>query len=58
MTPKERIYPKILDGSRKSRVAKGAGVNVSDVNILLERFEQSQQFVKLFKKFNRFQNFF
>lgn len=54
MTPKERIYPKILNGSRKSRIAQGAGVGVSDVNTLLQRFEQSQQFAKLFKRFGRF----
>ncbi|NBV40673.1 signal recognition particle protein [bacterium] len=50
MTRKERLVPQILDGSRKQRVAKGAGVSVQDVNILLERFEQSKHFVKLFKK--------
>ncbi|HSW73748.1 MAG TPA: signal recognition particle protein, partial [Candidatus Limnocylindria bacterium] len=50
MTPKERVYPRILDGSRKQRIAKGAGVSVSEVNLLLERFEQSQQYAKLFKK--------
>lgn len=53
MTPKERFSPGILDGSRKQRVAKGAGATVSDVNLLLQRFEQSQQYVKLFKKFGR-----
>jgi len=54
MTPKERFYPKILDGSRKKRIARGAGVGVEDVNTLLQRFEQSQQYAKLFKKFGRF----
>lgn len=53
MTPKERIYSHILDNSRKQRVAKGAGVAVTDINLLLQRFEQSQQYVKLFKKFGR-----
>ena len=53
MTRKERFYPKILNGSRKERIAKGAGVAVSDVNSLLKRFEQSQQFAKLFKRFGR-----
>lgn len=51
MTPKERSYPRILDGSRKKRIALGAGVIVEDVNALLERFEQAQQYAKLFKKF-------
>lgn len=50
MTKKEKLQPKILDNSRKERVAKGAGVSVHDVGQLLQRFEQSQQFVKLLKK--------
>ena len=50
MTKKEKLYPKILDDSRKKRVAKGAGVTITDVAQLLQRFEQSQQFVKLLKK--------
>ncbi len=54
MTHKERVLPKILDASRKKRIAKGAGVHVSDINLLLDRFEQSQQYVKLLKKFGRF----
>lgn len=57
MTPRERIFPKILDNSRKKRIAKGAGVTVADINLLLERFEQSQQYVKLLKKFGRFPGF-
>ena len=54
MTPKERLCPQILDGSRKKRVAKGAGVDVTMVNLLLQRFEESKQYVKLFKKLGRF----
>ena len=50
MTKKEKLYPKILDDSRKERIAKGAGVSVHDISQLLQRFEQSQQFVKLLKK--------
>lgn len=53
MTPKERLFHKILDGSRKKRIASGAGVAVGEVNKLLERFEQSQQYAKLFKKLGR-----
>ncbi len=53
MTPKERMQPSILNGSRKLRIAKGAGVVVADINRLLERFEESQQYVKLFKKIGR-----
>lgn len=54
MTLKERLKPKLLDGSRKKRIAKGSGTQVSDINFLLERFEQSQQFGKLLKRFGRF----
>lgn len=50
MTHKEKLNAKILDSSRKQRIAKGAGVSVNDINQLLQRFEQSQQFVKLLKK--------
>ena len=38
MTPKERDDPKIIDGSRRARIAKGAGVEVSQVNGLVNRF--------------------
>ena len=54
MTPKERLYPQILDCSRKKRIAKGAGVEVTMVNLLLQRFEESKQYAKLFKKLGRF----
>jgi signal recognition particle subunit SRP54 len=49
MTAKERNRPAILNGSRKQRVAKGAGVTLQEVNDLMNRFEQTQQFVKLMK---------
>jgi len=58
MTKKERIVPKILDSSRKKRIANGSGVQVSDINHLLEKFEQSKQFVKMFKKFGKNNSFF
>lgn len=58
MTKKERIFPKILDASRKKRIAQGSGVTISDINLLLNRFEQSQQYVKLLKKFGRFPGLF
>ncbi len=53
MTPKERVVTKLLDGSRKKRIATGAGVEVADVNALLSRFEQSQQFMKLLKNMDK-----
>ncbi|OQA36256.1 MAG: Signal recognition particle protein [Candidatus Dependentiae bacterium ADurb.Bin331] len=57
MTRKERLNHRLLDGSRKQRVAKGAGVPVSVINILIDRFEQMQQFVKLVKKSGKFSPF-
>ena len=50
MTPKERNMPTILNGSRRKRIAGGAGVLVQDVNQMLEKFEQSKQFVKMMRK--------
>ena len=50
MTRKERLDTCILNGSRKKRIAQGAGVTVSSINLLLDRFEQMQQCVKLFKR--------
>jgi signal recognition particle subunit SRP54 len=50
MTKKEKLHPKILDNSRKQRISSGAGVSINDIGQLLQRFEQSQQFVKLLKK--------
>lgn len=56
MTPKERSDARMLDQSRIKRVASGAGVRVDDVKSLLLRFEQSQQYAKLFKRFFRGQS--
>ena len=58
MTPKERVYPRILNDSRKLRVAKGAGVAVVEVNKLLTRFVNMQQYAKLIRKSGGLQNFF
>ncbi|MDP9101505.1 MAG: signal recognition particle protein [Actinomycetota bacterium] len=46
MTPQERHQPKILNGSRRLRIAKGAGVSVSEVNNLVERFGEAQKMMK------------
>jgi signal recognition particle subunit SRP54 len=54
MTMLERTKPQILTNARKQRMARGAGVGTADINLLLERFEQNQQFVKMFKKMNYF----
>lgn len=46
MTPLERHDPKVLNGSRRSRIANGSGRQVSDVNSLVERFSQAQKVMK------------
>ncbi len=46
MTPQERADTKILNGSRRSRIARGAGVSVSDVNGLIERFGEAQKMMR------------
>lgn len=46
MTPKERENPKLLNLSRKGRIAKGAGVDIAVVNRFVKQFEQSQKMMK------------
>lgn len=46
MTPKERRNPGILNASRRRRIAAGSGVQVQDVNRLLNQFEQTKQMMK------------
>ncbi|GAA4703296.1 MULTISPECIES: signal recognition particle protein [Kocuria] len=46
MTPHERVAPKIINGSRRARIARGSGVSVSEVNQLMERFSQAQKMMK------------
>lgn len=46
MTPYERNVPKIINGSRRARIAAGSGVHVSEVNTLLERFREVQKMMK------------
>ncbi|MEE1620696.1 signal recognition particle protein [Zafaria sp. Z1313] len=46
MTPHERVAPKIINGSRRARIAKGSGVSVSEVNQMLERFGEAQKMMK------------
>ena len=50
MTPAERRTPKIINGSRRSRIAAGSGTKPSDVNQLLERFEGAQKMMKQMAK--------
>ena len=48
MTKKERRNPQVLDASRRKRIAAGAGVQVSDVNKLMQQYEQSAKLMKQF----------
>ena len=50
MTPKERSQPKLLNHSRKKRIALGSGSNVEDVNRLIKQFEQMQKMMKMVQK--------
>jgi signal recognition particle subunit SRP54 len=50
MTPKERLYPSLLDGSRRMRIAKGSGLRVQDVNELLKRYLETKKMIKKFAK--------
>ncbi|HTL87409.1 MAG TPA: signal recognition particle protein, partial [Acidimicrobiia bacterium] len=46
MTPEERRKPEIINGSRRSRIARGSGVTTNEVNNLLKQFKQVQQMMK------------
>ena len=57
MTKKERRNHKILNGSRRSRIATGSGTSVTEVNRLIKQFEQSQKMMQKMSKMgfmNRF----
>src|SRR4030095_9326568 len=53
MTRKERSHPQILNARRRLRIAKGSGVPVSEVNNLLNRFNQMQDMMKKMGKFQK-----
>ncbi|MBK57127.1 MAG: signal recognition particle protein [Flavobacteriaceae bacterium] len=63
MTPNERSNPKIIDFSRKKRIANGAGRDISEINALLKQFEQMSKMMKMVqsggasKLMNMMQNF-
>ncbi|NCP78902.1 MAG: signal recognition particle protein, partial [Desulfuromonadales bacterium] len=50
MTPRERMDHRILNGSRRLRIAKGSGTRVQDVNSLLKRFTEAQKMMKKMQK--------
>jgi len=53
MTPQERGSPQILNAKRRIRIAKGSGVQVAEVNHVLNRFSQMQQMMKKMGKFQK-----
>ena len=48
MTPQERANPDLLNQSRKNRIARGAGVDISEVNKLVKQFDQARKLMKQF----------
>jgi signal recognition particle subunit SRP54 len=46
MTPQERAYPEMIDGSRRSRIAGGSGATVSEVSLLVKQFGEVQKMMK------------
>ncbi|MBE2229576.1 MAG: signal recognition particle protein [Chitinophagaceae bacterium] len=54
MTPAERADPDLIDGSRKKRIAKGAGKDIQDVNNFMKQFDQMRQMMKNMNKMGAF----
>ena len=50
MTPGERQYPDVINGSRKRRIASGSGTQIQDVNRLLKQHKQMQKMMKKMSK--------
>jgi signal recognition particle subunit SRP54 len=50
MTPEERAKPELINGSRRQRIASGAGVQVQDVNQLLKQFREMKKMMKTMQK--------
>src|SRR5574344_400503 len=47
MTPEERTNPELLNGTRRTRVAKGSGTTIQEVNRLLKQFDQTRKMMKM-----------
>ena len=54
MTPQERANPDLIDSSRKKRIAKGSGKDISEVNAFMKQFEQMREMMKNMNKMNMF----
>lgn len=50
MTPQERANPDSIDGSRRKRIAKGSGKDISEVNAFMKQFEQMREMMKMMNK--------
>ena len=57
MTPDERRYPQILNGSRKKRIAAGSGTSVSEINRLLKQYQQMRKLMRMARKGSRGMDF-
>jgi signal recognition particle subunit SRP54 len=53
MTPQERLNPHLLNAKRRQRIAKGSGVSVTELNTMLNKFNQMQQMMKKMGKFQK-----
>ena len=54
MTPAERADPDLIDSSRRKRIAKGSGKDISEVNAFMKQFEQMRDMMKNMNKMNMF----
>jgi len=50
MTPEERSNPDLIDGSRKKRISKGCGKDISEVNAFMKQFDQMREMMKTMNK--------
>jgi signal recognition particle subunit SRP54 len=50
MTPEERSNPDLIDGSRKKRIARGSGKDVTEVNAFMKQFDQMREMMKTMNK--------
>lgn len=50
MTPEERVHPQVINGSRRTRIARGSGTRVQDVNRLLKQYAQLKKLMKGLKQ--------
>ncbi len=56
MTPEERSEPKLINGSRKKRIATGSGTSVNEVNKLLKQFEETRKMMRMMTNKSRMAN--